>query len=175
MTYSVKDWGSDIRNAETRFFPMVADCLEQLNNGNSTDLAKLLCITHGKKSSIITVIEGERLKFATPLKRILNYALEGVEIKFDAKKKAGVRIKVGDNGGASTDRIQALRNLGKATIASDAFKAAFPVLTAAKPEKSHDQRVEQLHTYMAKMAKEMGVSFAQVQAMASAKPTQAAA
>ena len=134
MTYSVKDWGSDIRNAETRFFPMVADCLEQLNNGNSTDLAKLLCITHGKKSSIITVIEGERLKFATPLKRILNHALEGVEIKFDAKKKSGVKIKVGDNGGASTDRIQALRQLGKATVASKAFKDAFPA-----PEKAAKQ------------------------------------
>ncbi len=87
MTYSVKDWGSDVRNAETRFFPMVADCLEQLNNGNSTDLAKLLCITHGKKSSIITVIEGERLKFATPLKRILNPALEGVEIELENKEE----------------------------------------------------------------------------------------
>ena len=61
MTYSVKEWGNDVRGAETKFFPMVADCLEQLNNGNSTDLAKLLCITHGKKSGIITVIEGERL------------------------------------------------------------------------------------------------------------------
>jgi hypothetical protein len=117
MTYSVKDWGSDVRNAETRFFPMVADCLEQLNNGNSTDLA------------------GERLKFATPLKRILNHALEGVEIKFDVKKKAGVRIKVGDNGGASTDRIQALRNLGKATIASKAFKDAFPTPEKVAKEK----------------------------------------
>jgi len=131
MTYTVASWGSDIRNAETRFFPMVADCLEQLNNGNSTDLAKLLCITHGKKSSIITVIEGERLKFATPLKGILNHALEGVEIKFDAKKKSGVKIKVGDNGGASTDRIQALRQLGTATVSSKAFKEAFPA-----PEKA---------------------------------------
>lgn len=131
MTYSVKDWGSDVRNAETRFFPMVADCLEQLNNGNSTDLAKLLCITHGKKSGIITVIEGERLKFAAPLKRILAHSLENVEFRFDEKKKAGVRIKVGDNGGASIDRIQALRNLGKATIASKAFKEAFPA-----PEKA---------------------------------------
>ena len=136
MTYTVANWGSDIRNAETRFFPMVADCLEQLNNGNSTDLAKLLCITHGKKSGIITGIEGERLKFAAPLKRILAHSLENVEFRFDEKKKAGVRIKVGDNGGASTDRIQALRNLGKATIASKAFKEAFP--TAEKAAKAGD-------------------------------------
>ena len=95
MTYSVKDWGSDVRNAETRFFPMVADCLEQLNNGNSTDLAKLLCITHGKKSSIITVIEGERLKFATPLKRILNHALEGVEINLMLRKRRAFASRLG--------------------------------------------------------------------------------
>lgn len=136
MTYSVKEWGNDVRGAETKFFPMVADCLEQLNNGNSTDLAKLLCITHGKKSGIITVIEGERLKFAAPLKRILAHSLENVEFRFDEKKKAGVRIKVGDNGGASTDRIQALRTLGKATITSKAFKEAFP--TAEKAAKAWD-------------------------------------
>ena len=168
MTYSVSSWGSDIRNAETKFFPMVADCLEQLNNGNATDLAKLLCITHGKKSGIITVIEGERLKFATPLKRILSSALENVEFKFDEKKKSGVKIKVGDNGGASTDRIQALRQLGKATIASKAFKDAFPTLAKPKAEKTDVQRREQLHNYMAKFAKDNGLSIEQVKAMASA-------
>ena len=168
MTYSVKDWGSDVRNAETRFFPMVADCLEQLNNGNSTDLAKLLCITHGKKSGIISVIEGERLKFAAPLKRILSYALENVEFRFDEKKKAGVKFKVGDNGGASVDRIQALRVLGKSTIASDAFKKAFPVIKKDKGEKSHDDMQKHCGATIDRLAKEWGMPRNQIKAMFSA-------
>jgi len=168
MTYSVKDWGSDVRNAETRFFPMVADCLEQLNNGNSTDLAKLLCITHGKKSGIISVIEGERLKFAAPLKRILSYALENVEFRFDEKKKAGVKFKVGDNGGASVDRIQALRVLGKSTVASDAFKKAFPVIKKDKGEKSHDDMQKHCGATIDRLAKEWGIPRNQIKAMFSA-------
>ena len=168
MTYTVANWGSDIRNAETKFFPMVADCLEQLNNGNSTDLAKLLCITHGKKSGIISVIEGERLKFAAPLKRILSYALENVEFRFDEKKKAGVKFKVGDNGGASVDRIQALRVLGKSTIASDAFKKAFPVIKKDKGEKSHDDMQKHCGATIDRLAKEWGMPRNQIKAMFSA-------
>ena len=168
MTYTVANWGSDIRNAETKFFPMVADCLEQLNNGNSTDLAKLLCITHGKKSGIISVIEGERLKFAAPLKRILSYALENVEFRFDEKKKAGVKFKVGDNGGASVDRIQALRVLGKSTVASDAFKKAFPVIKKDKGEKSHDDMQKHCGATIDRLAKEWGMPRNQIKAMFSA-------
>lgn len=168
MTYTVANWGSDIRNAETKFFPMVADCLEQLNNGNSTDLAKLLCITHGKKSGIISVIEGERLKFAAPLKRILSYALENVEFRFDEKKKAGVKFKVGDNGGASVDRIQALRVLGKSTVASDAFKKAFPVIKKDKGEKSHDDMQKHCGATIDRLAKEWGIPRNQIKAMFSA-------
>lgn len=168
MTYTVKEWGNDVRGAETKFFPMVADCLEQLNNGNSTDLAKLLCITHGKKSGIITVIEGERLKFAAPLKRILSYALENVEFRFDEKKKAGVKFKVGDNGGASVDRIQALRVLGKSTVASDAFKKAFPVIKKDKGEKSHDDMQKHCGATIDRLAKEWGIPRNQIKAMFSA-------
>ena len=132
MTYTVATWGSDVRNAETKFCGIVADCLEQLNNGNSTDLAKLLCITHGKKSGIITVIEGEKLQYAAPLKRVLAKALEGVEYRFDPKKKSGVKFKSSDNGGANTDVIQALRVLGAARVQSKAFRDTFPTVKVEK-------------------------------------------
>jgi len=132
MTYTVATWGSDVRNAETKFCGIVADCLEQLNNGNSTDLAKLLCITHGKKSGIITVIEGEKLQYAAPLKRVLAKALEGVEFRFDPKKKSGVKFKSSDNGGANTDVIQALRVLGAARVQSKAFRDTFPTVKVEK-------------------------------------------
>ena len=132
MTYTVATWGSDVRNAETKFCGIVADCLEQLNNGNSTDLAKLLCITHGKKSGIISVIEGEKLQYAAPLKRVLAKALEGVEYRFDPKKKSGVKFKSSDNGGANTDVIQALRVLGAARVQSKAFRDTFPTVKVEK-------------------------------------------
>lgn len=132
MTYTVATWGSDVRNAETKFCGIVADCLEQLNNGNSTDLAKLLCITHGKKSGIISVIEGEKLQYAAPLKRVLAKALEGVEYRFDPKKKSGVKFKLSDNGGANTDVIQALRVLGSARVQSKAFRDTFPTVKVEK-------------------------------------------
>ena len=132
MTYTVATWGSDVRNAETKFCGIVADCLEQFNNGNSTDLAKLLCITHGKKSGIITVIEGEKLQYAAPLKRVLAKALEGVEFRFDPKKKSGVKFKLSDNGGANTDVIQALRVLGSARVQSKAFRDTFPTVKVEK-------------------------------------------
>lgn len=86
MTHTASKWASDLRSAEYNFLPTVVEALEQFNNGNTTDLAKLLCITHGKKSGIIKVVEGDRMAYAAPLKRILAKALDGVEAKFDKKK-----------------------------------------------------------------------------------------
>lgn len=128
MTLTVTNWASNARAAETEFFGTVARSLEQFNNGNHSDLAKLLCITHGKKSKKITVIEGERLKFAAHLKRIVNQSVEGeVKFKFDPASTFGVVITKGDNSGFSTARIEALKVLGKSTVQSDAYKKAFPV------------------------------------------------
>lgn len=168
MTYSVATWASDVRNAETKFCPIVADCLEQLNNGNSTDLAKLLCITHGKKSGIIKVIEGERLQFAAPLKRVLAKALENVEFKFDSTKKSGVKFKVGDNGGARTDMIQALRVLGAARVQSKAFKETFPTVKKDSGEKSLDEKQKQAGAYIDRLVKEWNMPREQVKALISA-------
>ena len=168
MTYTVATWGSDVRNAETKFCGIVADCLEQFNNGNSTDLAKLLCITHGKKSGIITVIEGEKLQYAAPLKRVLAKALEGVEFRFDPKKKSGVKFKSSDNGGANTDVIQALRVLGAARVQSKAFKDTFPIVKKETGEKSLDEKQKQVAAYIDRLAKEWNMPREQVKAVISA-------
>ena len=168
MAYTVTTWASDVRNAETKFCTIVADCLEQFNNGNSTDLAKLLCITHGKKSGIIKVIEGERLQYAAQLKRVLAKALQGVDFKFDAKKKSGVKFKASENGGADTDVIQALRVLSATRVQSKAFKDAFPVVKKDKGEKSHDDMQKHCGSTIDRLAKEWNMPRNQVKAMFSA-------
>ena len=168
MAYTVTTWASDVRNAETKFCTIVADCLEQLNNGNSTDLAKLLCITHGKKSGIVKVLEGEKLQYAAPLKRVLAKALQGVDFKFDAKKKSGVKFKASENGGADTDVIQALRVLGAARVQSKAFKDAFPVVKKETGEKSLDEKQKQVAAYIDRLAKEWNMPREQVKALISA-------
>ena len=175
MTDYVKAWVSNARGAEYGFFKAVEYALEQFGEKNNKPMYALIAFTNGKSFGSYKIEDGYKLsQFSAPLKRILAVALSDVKFTF---KDGKASCKVGKNGGLNHDVLEGVRTLAasKVGVKSDAFKAAFPVLTAAKPEKSHDQRVEQLHTYMAKMAKEMGVPFAQVQAMASAKPTQAAA
>ena len=175
MTDYVKAWVSNARGAEYGFFKAVEYALEQFGQKNNKPMYALIAFTNGKSFGSYKIEDGYKLsQFSAPLKRILAVALSDVKFTF---KDGKASCKVGKNGGLNHDVLEGVRTLAasKVGVKSDAFKAAFPVLTAAQPEKTHDQRVEQLHTYMAKMAKEMGVSFAQVQAMASAKPTQAAA
>ena len=167
MTHTASKWASDLRSAEYNFLPTVVEALEQFNNGNTTDLAKLLCITQGKKSGIIKVVEGDRMAYAAPLKRILAQALDGVEPKFDKKKKSGIAFKMSDNGGANLEQIQGLRVLGKARINSDAFKKAFPVVKK-ETTKTPEQIQQQLWNYMDKLSKDTGLPMDQVKAIASA-------
>lgn len=142
MTMTVNTWASNARRAETEFFGTVARSLEQFNNGNFSDLAKLLCITHGKKSKAIKTIEGERLKFASHLKRILNASVEGeISYKFDPASTFGVVItKGGDNAGFSPARIEALKMLGQATVQSKAYKETFPVKKSAPKKKTAKEK-----------------------------------
>lgn len=137
MPANISTWIANARNAETQFFAVVARALEQFNNNNHSDLAKLLCICNGKKTNKgIKVIEGERLKFAPHLKRILDHSIEGeVSFKYDPELKLGVKFTKGENAGFSTARIEALRVLGQATVQSAAYKEAFPPIKRETKDK----------------------------------------
>ena len=133
---TVGTWASSLRVTEYEFFAVTARAFEQWNAGNYTELSKLLCITGGKKSGIITVIQGDRTQYNSPLMRILFKAgmtnkkdtTLPITFKFDPKKKSGVTYINGDNAHIDTEVIEALKVLGRNTIKSDAFKTAFPAI-----------------------------------------------
>ena len=169
MTDYVKVWVGNARNAEYGFFKAVQYALEQFGEKNNKPMYALIAFTNGKPFGSYKIEDGYKLsQFSAPLKRILNVALSDVKFTF---KDGKASCKVGKNGGLNHDVLEGVRNLAasKVGVKSDAFKAAFPVLTADKPEKTAEQRRKQLHDYMEKMAKDMGVPFSQVQAMATAK------
>jgi hypothetical protein len=165
MTDHVKSWLSDVRGAEYGFFKAVVQALESFNEGDTNSLGKLLCITHGKTCKRLKVVEKDRMPYATPLKRILDHALEGVTYKFDKSKDFGVVFDRGDNGGVSPDRIEALRVLGTKTIRDKAFKDAFPAVKKTETKPREDKAVA---VSAIKAAKKNGMELAKYVAMITA-------
>jgi len=169
MSYDVSTWAGNVRNAEAKFLGVVAHSLEQFSNGNYSDLAKLLSITHGKKSKAIKVIEGDRLQFATPLRNILKKALSDVNMRFDPEKPLGVVFKVGANGGVNHDVIEGLQEFSKRnyTIRHKVFKEAFKPERKEAKEKTLGEKQKQVKTYLEKFAKDNGMTFEQAKALVS--------
>ena len=66
--------------------------------------------------------------------------------------------------------MQGLRTLAASNVGvkSEAFETAFPRIKKEKPQLTNEKAIDKLHTYMQKIADELGVPFTQVQAMASA-------
>ena len=165
----VSTWISNARNAEYGFFKATLYALEQFQNKNNKPLYAMIAICGGKDFKGYKIEQGYKLtQFNTPLKRILNVALSDVRIRF---KDGKASVKVGENGGVNADIVQALRTLSasKVGVKSQAFETAFPKIVKEKPQLTHEQAMDKLQKYMDKLAQELGVSYAQVQAMASAK------
>lgn len=143
---TVNTWAGNAVRAETQFFGTVARAMEQFNKGNRGDLYKLLCVTHGKTCKGITVIEGERLKFAPHVKRLIAHCGSGLDVSdfaFNAKEPLGVKCKAeGKNAGFDTAKIEGLKTLGKATIQSKAYKEAFPPIKREVKAKTPKQKAE---------------------------------
>ena len=170
-TNYVSNWISNARNAEYGFFKATLYALEQFQNKNNKPLYAMIAICGGKDFKGYTIEQGYKLtQFNTPLKRILNVALSDVKIRF---KDGKASVKVGENGGVNADIVQALRNLAASKVRlgvkSQAFENAFPRIEKEKPQLTNEKAIDKLHTYMQKIADELGVPFTQVQAMASAK------
>ena len=165
----VSIWAGNARNAEYGFFNAVLYALEQFQNKNNKPLYAMIAICGGKDFKGYKIEQGYKLtQFNTPLKRILNVALSDVRIRF---KEGKASVKVGENGGVNADIVQGLRTLSasKVGVKSQAFETAFPKIVKEKPQLTNEKAIDKLHTYMQKIADELGVPFTQVQAMASAK------
>ena len=167
----VSIWAGNARKAEYGFLKAVLYALEQFQNKNNKPLYAMIAICGGKDFKGYKIENGYKLtQFNTPLKRILDVALSDVKIRF---KEGKASVKVGDNGGVNGDVVQGLRTLiaGDKNIGvkSQAFENAFPRIEKEKPQLTHDQAMDRLQKDIDKLAQELGVSYAQVQAMASAK------
>jgi len=168
MTDYVKSWVSNARGAEYGFFKAVEYALDQFGQKNNKPIYALIAFTNGKSFGNYKVEDGYKLsQFSAPLKRILAVALSDVKFTF---KDGKASCKVGKNGGLNHDVLEGVKVLAasKVGVKSKAFAEAFPTLTKPKAEKTDVQRREQLHNYMAKFAKDNGLSIEQVKAMASA-------
>lgn len=144
---TVAQWASNMRVTEYEFLSVVAYAMEQFNEGNTTEISKLLTIVSGKTSKIIKVNSGDRTSFAGPLMRVLyaagmtNKKDTGLPMSFkwDAKKASGVTYTKSDNANFSLEVIKSLRVLGKTRVSDKAFKETFPAIpTIKKPAKDWD-------------------------------------
>jgi len=168
-TNQVTTWVSNARNAEYGFLKAVLYALEQFQEKNNKPLYAMIAICGGKPFGNYKIENGYKLtQFNTPLKRILDVALSDVKIRF---KEGKASVKVGENGGVNADIVQGLRTLAASNVGvkSQAFENAFPRIEKEKPQLTNEKAIDKLHTYMQKIADELGVPFTQVQAMASAK------
>lgn len=133
-------WASNAVELETSFLTTVVDALDQLSQGNRTDLSILLTVTHGIKTNLVPVIEGERMKFATPLKRILFACYPELGFKADKKKASGVvytqtfGAELPDECGTPDSNMNWLRVMAEdgVTVKSDRFKAFMKDTTPEK-------------------------------------------
>jgi len=165
----VSTWISNARNAEYGFLKATLYALEQFQEKNNKPLYAMIAICGGKPFKGYKIENGYKLtQFNTPLKRILKLALSDVNIRF---KDGKASVKVGENGGVNADIVQGLRTLAASNVGvkSEAFENAFPKIEVEKAPMTHEQGMEKLQKYMDKLAKELGIPYTQVQAMASAK------
>lgn len=158
MTNYVSDWMSNVRGAEYGFLKAVVYALEQFDEKNNLPLYAMIAICNGKPFGSYKIIEGDRLVYATPLRRILDKALSGVEFVFKDRK---VSVRVSPNGGVNHDALETLRMLGTIpgmSIRNDAFKAAFP----AKEKVKKTIEAEKGAKHVAKYLKGNGLSLGDV-------------
>lgn len=128
MSDPIKLWMSNVRGAEYGFFKAVTYALEQFQEKNNIPLTALVAICNGKPFGSYSILEGDRLQYATPLKRILDKALSDARLTF---KDGKAKWKVGSNGGVNADVLETLRMLcalDRVSIRSDVFKEHFPVV-----------------------------------------------
>jgi len=125
----VASWMSSVRGSEYGFLKAVIYALEQFEHKNNKPLSAMVAICNGKPFSGYKIVEGDRLPYAAPLKRVLAKALSGCELRFvDGKSK----WKVAANGGLNREILDGLRVIVSSdktcSVRSDAFKEMFPVV-----------------------------------------------
>jgi hypothetical protein len=158
----VSDWASNARGAEYGFIKAVIYALEQFGEKNNKPVCTLLAICNGKHYGKFKIVQGDRLAYATPLKRVLNKALSNTTFVF---KDGKVSVKVGENGGLNADMLEALRMLATVSgmsIRHAKFKEMFPAEPKRADEKPKDEVAKAEAKRIAKALKDKGLTMADV-------------
>lgn len=162
----VSAWMSDVRGAEYGFFKAVIYALEQFQENNNLPLTAMVAICNGKPFQSYKIVSGDRMSYATPLKRILDKALSDATITF---KDGKAKWKVGANGGVNADILAGLRILvaGNPNLrtTSQAFKDAFPKAETMRKVKD----AEKVSTAVLKMLIDNGLTLGDVLPVLQAK------
>ena len=167
----ISDWMSHVRGAEYGFFKAVVYALEQFQNKNNLPLTAMVAICNGKTFKNYKIVEGDRLAFATPLKRILAKSLSNATLTF---KDGKAKWKVGPNGGVNTEYLEALRILAAqgASIRSQGFKETFPAPEKKAKPVDVNKSAEHVVKYLTNLeGVQPGEVLALVQSMLAAKVT----
>lgn len=165
-TSATQQFISNVRANEYKFFNQLTSAFEQYNNGNNTDIARLICFANGWTSKIVTTVEKDRMPFATILKRILDTT--PIEYKKDAKKGMGLRFVSGGNAHIAKETLDTIKMLhGKRIVHAD-VKEAFPVVKKDQGEKTLEQKQKQGSDTIDRLAKQWDMPRAQVKALLSA-------
>lgn len=134
----VTAWLASAKGAEYGFFRAVYSALYSFDHGNRDPLAKLLTVCNGKKGKRIRHVEGQKLMFAAPLKRVLAHCLANVGAKADASKDFGIAWTMKENSGLNHDKLRLVLALaqGEESPRGKTFRDMFPPLNPkAKVEK----------------------------------------
>jgi hypothetical protein len=168
----VTDWLSSATNAEYKFFAAVYVALYQFAQGNRDPLAKMITVCNGRKGRRIRNIEGNKLSYAAPLKRIMQHALSGVKPKADDSKDFGVAWEVATNGGVNHDKMNLVNDLSREGYGpkSKTFKEAFPPLTTPA-EKTEAELIKAKKEALAKWCAENGIKLEVLAHALTAKET----
>jgi hypothetical protein len=153
----VSKWASNVRGAEYGFIKAVIYALEQFGEKNNKPLYTMVAICNGKSYDRFKIVQGDRLAYATPLKRILAQALSNVTFTY---KEGQFKCKVGENGGLNRDMLEALRMLATVpgmSIRHEKFKEMFPAIAKEKKDKEHAVKVSDAANKIAKLLKSEGL------------------
>jgi len=162
---AVSAWLSSAKDAEYGFFSACIHALEQFGEGNRDPLAKLLVVTSGKKAKRIRNIEGNKLPYLQPLKRIIQHIIPTANAKYEAGSDFGVKwvvTKTEDNDLIQRDKLEVLRMLKAENEGprGKTFKELFPAITVEKPAKTDAELLAAKKDALKKWCDDNGIALA---------------
>ncbi len=164
---AVNAWIADAKAGEYGFIRAAHVAFTQFHKGNRDPLAKLLTVASGKKAKRIRLVEGNKLVYLAPLKRLCQHILPHVKAKYNAGSDFGVAWTVDKSANtpvneaaldtlsqyASLDRDEAISPFSKT------FKEAFPAIKSEAPAKTEEMKRAEAQAKVAKFVEKMAEEY----------------